>query len=102
MRTDRSHTRFSIPTAEPGLPSVPGAQQWRQRELSKRLEKREGSYAKLPPDSRGCCRLGRDNARAVSMSRTKPALWVAGASGYCHQLPGYSELDHNSLLRASC
>lgn len=32
----------------------------------------------------------------------KPVRSVAGASDYCHQLPGYPELCHDSLCGASC
>lgn len=72
-----------------------------QMEPSGRVERRGGSYANLPSDSWGCCRLGRDNARAVYMSHTEPAWSVTGASGYSLQLPGYSELCHDSLCGAS-
>lgn len=77
-----------------------GSAEAAQTLLGSRAETRGGSDANLPPDSRGCCRLGRDNARAVYVSHTKPARSVAGASGYCHQLPGYSELCHDSLCGA--
>lgn len=67
------------------------------------LEESGRDFCKSPARFPGPLQAGtRQCVCAVHTSRMKPAQVVSGASGYCSQLPGYSELGHNSLLGALC
>ena len=86
----RSHPWFSILATEPGPGFLSVPRTLHTWSLTSAWRNRGRSYANLQLIP-GLLQVG-TRQWVYGVHVTKPARPVAGASGYCHQLPGYPEL----------